>query len=398
MFRVTHLCNTVSRNSFGLGAVIFSLAKSQLRQGYDARVWCLDTPAEIADQPESSGFPLDRVMMFPRLGPRSIGFSHRLFCGVEKESPGNDSVLHRHSVWTAVSAASKSWRSHRRGPTIVAPHGALGDLALRQSRWKKTLSLYAYERANLEGASCLHALSEAEAEAMRDFGLRNPIAVVPNGIAADWIATSGDSAAFRARHAIPPEKCVLLFLSRVTPGKGLPMFVESIRNVGRQFSGWLFVVAGPDEFRHERKVSELVDRYGLTESVKFVGPLFGKEKRDAFASADAFVLPSYSEGFPMVVLEALGAGIPVLTTTATPLPQLEGVGAGWRVQASTEHLTGALSDMLKTTKSVLREMGARGRRLVVEDFTWDVAGARLCSVYSWLTGREPRPSFVKPSL
>lgn len=395
--RVVHLSFSVGQRSFGLGAVALNLAKIQLRQGWDTQVWCLDAAAEVVAQPECQGFPMDRVVTFPHWGPMFLGASWRLQRAAARDSGPNDTILHQHGIWTAVSAATRRWSKHRR-PAIVAPHGSLDPWAMRRSRWKKALALRAYEGENLRSASCLHALSMAEAEAIRRFGLRNPIAMVPNGISTSWLSSLGDPDAFRVRHSIPREKRILLFLSRITPKKGLPMFVECLRNAGNCLADWVFVIAGTDEFRHEEEVAALVNQYGLTKSVKFVGPLFGKEKRNAFAAADAFLLPSYSEGWPMVVLEALGAGVPVLTTTATPLPDLESVGAGWRVQPSTEPMMEALSNMLMTPRSVLQEMGARGRRLVVEHFTWDVAAARLCSVYSWLAGREPQPSFVTSSL
>ena len=395
--RVVHLTTSVGQRSFGLGAVALNLAKTQLWQGWDTQVWCLDAEDGIVAQPECQGFPLDRVLRFPPWGPMSLGVSWRLQRTVARDSGPNDTILHQHGIWTAVSAATRLWSKHQR-VAIVAPHGSLDPWAMRRSRRKKALALRAYEGENLRSALCLHALSMAEAEAIREFGLRNPIAIVPNGISTNWVSSPGDPDAFRVRHSIPRDKRILLFLSRITPKKGLPMFVECLRNAGNCLAGWEFVIAGADEFQHEKEVATRVNQCGLTESVKFVGPLFGKEKRDVFAAADAFVLPSYSEGWPIVVLEALGAGVPVLTTTATPLPELENVGAGWRVQPSKEPMTEALSNMLKTPRSVLQEMGDRGRRLVVEHFTWDMTAARLCSVYSWLAGREPQPGFVASSL
>ena len=393
-----HLSASVGRQSFGLGAVALNLAEVQLRQGWDTRIWCLDTVDEVVNQPECQGFPLERILQFPTRGPRFLRLSWSLQRAAAKGCIPKSAILHQHSIWTATSVATRLWSKHRCGPTIVAPHGCLDAWAVQKSGWKKTLALLAYEGKNLRNASCLHALSMAEAEAIRRFGLRNPIAIVPNGISTTWISSSGDPDNFRLRHQIPPGRRILLFLSRITPKKGLPMFVECLRNAGKEFADWIFVVAGPDEFCHKGKVAALVNRYGLASSVRFVGPLFGIEKRDAFAAADAFVLPSHSEGWPIAVLEAMGAGVPVLTTVATPLTEIVEAAAGWRVEASVEPLTAALLELLGSSKAVLTVMGARGQQLVADRLSWDAIAAQLGLVYQWLMGRRIRPSFVLPAV
>jgi poly(glycerol-phosphate) alpha-glucosyltransferase len=277
---------------------------------------------------------------------------------------------------------------------VIAPHGSLSPWALRRSRWKKALALAAYERSNLRNASCLHALSLVEAQEFRDFGLDNPIAVVPNGISAEWLCSVGDAQRFRRTFAVASGARILLFLSRITPKKGLPLLIESIKTNAQAFAGWVLLIAGVDEFDHQCKLEALVDQYGLLDSVRFIGPLYGDTKRDAFSAADAFVLPSHSEGWPMVVLEALGAGVPVFTTTAIPFPELLEHRAGWIVEPSLDSIGASLPDLLLRSSAELREMGTRGRALVTSRLTWDAAATQLSAVYLWLLGRGRQPDCV----
>lgn len=277
---------------------------------------------------------------------------------------------------------------------MIAPHGSLSAWTLRRSRWKKALALAAYERSNLRNASCLHALSQPEAREFRNFGLKNPIAIVPNGISAEWLCSAGEAQRFRHTFAIAPGARVLLFLSRITPKKGLPLLLESIKANSKAFAGWVLLIAGVDEFDHERELEALVDQYGLRDSVRFIGPLYGDMKRDAFSAADAFALPSHSEGWPMVVLEALGAGVPVFTTTAIPFPELLEHRAGWMVEPSVDSIGASLPDMLLRSPAELREMGNRGRALVASRLTWDAVATQLSAVYLWLLGLGPQPDCV----
>jgi poly(glycerol-phosphate) alpha-glucosyltransferase len=350
--------------------------------------------AEVGAQPESDGFPSERVRTFERDRPEALGWSCRLQAAVSSLEDTAGCIVHQHGIWTGVSVATRSWRVRRRGVSVIAPHGSLSQWALGRSRWKKALALALYERSNLRNASCLHALSQNEVREFRNFGLSNPVAVVPNGVSGEWLCSNGDAQRFRQAFAVASGYRILLFLSRITPIKGLPLLIEGIRANAKAFSGWVLLIAGVNEFDHQRELEALVDRHRLRDSVRFIGPLYGDTKRDAFSAADAFVLPSHSEGWPTVVLEALGAGVPVFTTTAVPFSELLRQRAGWMVEPTVDCIVASLPDLLLRSPAELREMGDRGRALVASQLTWDVAAARLSATYLWLLGHGPRPECV----
>jgi glycosyltransferase involved in cell wall biosynthesis len=228
----------------------------------------------------------------------------------------------------------------------------------------------------------------------RSFGLRKPIAVIPNGVSEQWLVSKGDGSAFRLKHRIDAAAHVLLFVSRVTPKKGLPMLCRAIAGIGDTMRGWVLVIAGPDEFGHMAELTELIQRLRMEHSVQFVGPLHGVDKRDAFAAADAFVLPSYSEGLPMAVLEAMGVGLPVIVTEATPIPEIEQNVCGWRVPADIDSLADTLKDLAQRTPDSLRSMGSRGREVVLEHYTWQQVARMTVELYEWLDGKAEQPGFV----
>src|SRR5690606_14930940 len=171
---------------------------------------------------------------------------------------------------------------------------------------------------------CLHALNEAEARAIRAFGLNNPICVVPNGV-----DPPPDVARARPAWAeqVAQDRRILLFLGRLHPKKGLGNLLCAWKEVrSRATDDWLLVVAGWDQGGHERRLRRLAEEYGIAPTLRFVGPQFGDDKAASLALADAFVLPSVSEGLPVAVLEAWSHGLPVLMTEACNLP--EGFAAG----------------------------------------------------------------------
>jgi glycosyltransferase involved in cell wall biosynthesis len=389
-----HLVASVGHASFGLGPIALNLAKSQHEGGAHTDVWCLDSDAEIAWAARSAELDPSALHRFETLGPGFVGFSPAMESAVTSDPGQAYDIIHQHSLWLGVSRVTNRWRHVLNRPTVIAPQGTLDEWALRRSRWKKQLALWAYERRNLEGAACLQALSVAEAESFRAFGLANPIAVIPNGISDAWLASRGDGQAFRQTFNIPDHLRIMLFLSRITPKKGLPMLFEAMHGLGSCLSDWVLIVAGVDEFNHLAELKPMVNQLGLSDRVRFVGPLFDQAKRDAFAAAELFVLPSHSEGAPVVVLEALGAAVPVITTQASPWAALTDHRCGWWTTISRDGLVEALEDALPRSPSALRDMGERGQLLVETSFTWRKIGSDLLAVYEWLLGRAAMPPSV----
>lgn len=294
----------------------------------------------------------------------------------------------------ANSRVTNRWRATFGRPTVIAPHGTLEAYGLKRSAWKKRLARLWYERKNLRLASCLHASSKAEAISFRNFGLRNPIAIIPNGITDAQLHAAGEGARFRARYSIPPDKRLLLFISRLHPKKGLSLLFEAMALIREQLTNWHLVVAGSDEMGHRRELELLSERIGIRDLIQFTGPLFGSEKQDAFAATDVFVLPTHSEGFAIIVAEALGAGVPVLTTRGAPWEELRNHRCGWWVDVSTSAIQDALLDAIQRPRSELVQMGQRGKTLVAQKYTWSQVAGKSLMLYEWLLGLGERPDFV----
>jgi len=303
-------------------------------------------------------------------------------------------VVHQHGLWTGVSRVTNVLREVQKSSTVVAPQGSLHRWALRKSWWKKKIALAFYESRNLHESSCLQAAGENEIRDYRDFGLRNPIAVIPNGVSHDWLNSRGSGEAFRRQFGIAAGKRVLLFLSRVSPKKGLLMLLEALHNIGKDFADWQLVIAGGDEFGHQAELESFIRQKGLAEYVRIVGPLFDQAKRDAYAAADLFVLPSFSEGAPVVILEALAAEVPVLATKASPWQDLHTYGCGWWLDIGTAPLGDALKDAIRRSPENLKMMGQRGRELVASRYSWTTSAQMTIELYEWVLGRKQRPAFV----
>ena len=361
--------------------------------GADAKIWCLDNKDERNWASKSVSLFGNRIRGFSVISPKKFGLSFQMERAAKFEN-NRDLVIHQHGIWTGISRVTNIMREMHRVPTIVAPHGSLEKWALAKSRWKKRIALSLYEKSNLNNASCLYACSNQEVGGFRDFGLKNPVAIIPNGISHSWIESSGDSNSFRLKFNLPPEKQVMLFLSRITPIKGLPLLMDALDVVRENLKNWLLVIAGSDEFSHKADVTNKIRELRLERYVRFVGLLLGKEKRDAFAAANLFVLPSIREASPIVILEALGAGVPVLATKGSQWEDLVRYKCGWWTEVSVDGIATALKDALGCGPEQLKEMGLCGKNLVAKKYTWSQSAQKSIVLYEWLLGRRQKPEFV----
>lgn len=391
---ILHNTPNVGRESFGLGHVALNLAKAQNEIGCIAKIWCQNEIEDIHGTVASICISEKQIVSFPAIGIASLAYSQAMMCAAKINSDGFN-IVHQHGIWTACSQVSNVFRRKHRTPVIIAPHGSLQKWALKRSVLKKKLALLAYENENLQHAACLHATAEAEITDFRDFGLRNPIALIPNGVSEQWLNSSGIAKRFLDHFNLPKDRCIIFFLSRITPKKGLPMLLQAIHRVRCEFAAnWTLVIAGVDEFNHKKEIESLVEKLRLQDLVKLIGPLYDQIKLDAFAASHVFVLPSYSEGAPIIVLESLAAGVPVITTKGTSWENLITYQSGWWVDASVDGLVDALRCMMVLSPMHLEEMGKRGKELVRSQYLWLVQAQKTHDLYAWLLGRKPKPDFV----
>jgi poly(glycerol-phosphate) alpha-glucosyltransferase len=294
------------------------------------------------------------------------------------------------------SADVMAW-SRGAKPYLVSPHGMLDPWALAKSGLKKRIARLLYEDRHLRGAACIHALCTAEADAIRAFGAKNPICVIPNGVdmartadrpAAPWPGTEAGAR-------------VILFLGRLHRKKNVHGLLRAFARVkaDRGLGGWRLVVAGWDQGGYKAELTALTDALCLGRDVTFLGALYGQRKDAALRNAAAFVLPSVSEGLPMAVLEAWSYGLPVAMTAACNLPEGFTAGAAREIGPAPDLLASDLAGFLSMSPHDMRTMGERGADLARTRFSWDRVGRSFTEVYLWMRsgGRTPACVLGEPA-
>ena len=381
------LMGHVSRRAGGLWISVRQLGRALAETGLEVEIFGLAGPGSDTDCAAWDGPPL---RMHDVLGAAAFGYAPRLARSLHGRCP---SLLHANGLWMYPSLAGLRWSRRSRRPYLVSPHGMLDPWAVSNSAWKKRLVGWWFEDAHLAGAACLHALTAAEGRAIRAYGLANPICIVPNGVdlpedpsfaRPTWLEASGK------------DRRIVLFLGRLHPKKGLENLLAAWRDVQGSpgASEWLLVIAGWDQGGHERHLRQVAEDRGIARSLRFVGPQFDRDKAASFACADAFVLPSLSEGLPVAVLEAWSHGLPVLMTGACNLPEGFAAGAALPIATDSAGIAAGLRRLFALSDAERRAMGVRGQALVRERFSWRGVGEQMAGVYRWVLGGGPAPACV----
>lgn len=414
------LTSSISRKGGGLLQAVSGLGRALRVAGLPPEVFAPED--ELSHEDSVLWHPL-RPHTFRVMGPESFGYAPGLLEGLQS---ANLDLLHVHGLWMYPSSAAQTWQRRSGRRQIISPHGMLDPWAVHRSRWKKRLAGVLFEENHLRQANCLHALCQSEAEAIRAYGLRNPICVIPNGVDLPETRSQKPETTDQASGLWPlaADRKVLLYLGRIHPKKGLDHLIKAwalvhkATSTAKTLSEWVLAIAGWDQGGHESELKKLATELGLActnvksqgaepgnqkaergfpPTVFFLGPQFNEAKAACYANCDAFILPSLSEGLPMVILEAWAYGKPVLMTAGCNLPEGFAANAALRMEPNVQSIAQSLEQLFRASFSTLDSLGANGKNLVTQRFEWPGIGRRMKEVYEWMLGGGAKPECMHAS-
>jgi glycosyltransferase involved in cell wall biosynthesis len=296
-------------------------------------------------------------------------------------------IYHGNGIWEYPIHMMVQQAIKNKKPYIISPHGMLEPWALSHKNIKKKTALTLYQYNDLKRANCIHALSQTELKNIRKLKLYNPIAVISNGINTLKLKPN--------LYNKNTDKKNILFLSRIHKIKGLDNLINAWNIIPSDLrKNWNLRIIGTGEMNYLKTIQRLIDSLNLGKEIKLVGSKFDQEKIFEFQNSELFVLPSYSEGFPIAVLEALACGLPVITTKGTPWEELITYNAGWWIDIGIEPLATALTEAMSLNDEERITMGLNGRKLVEEKYSIDSVAQKIVQLYEWILGKREKPEFV----
>lgn len=341
------------------------------------------------DFPESPPALVDGlpVMYFPRWWfgrekkPFSLFFSPALGRALRHIQPGDYDLMLIHATWGDPGRQAAQAARRLGLPYICYTHGTFEPWRMAYKKRKKQIYMALVEAHILRRAAGIVVCNEAETAYLRNYGIQTPICRIPWGAPPVNADSVPSSAMIKEIFPYLADRPFILFLARLHPMKGLDLLIPAFNAIAREFPDWLLVVAGPDEGGYRRQLEAMVKAAQTQNQIVFAGLVTGEAKAALLAHASLYVLPSYSEGFSVSVVEALGHGLPVIITETCYVPEVKDFGAGLVIPAQEGPLREALRTMLKD-ENLRRACSANALNLAKTEFTWDAVAEKTVSFFN----------------
>ncbi|WP_320978407.1 glycosyltransferase [Bacteroides sp.] len=296
-------------------------------------------------------------------------------------------IYHTNGMWMYSNHITCKMARAKKKPYIISPHGMLYPSALAIKRWKKWPMLRFWFNKDIHSATCLHATCMQEMEHCRTFGYKGSIAVIPNPV----VFPEGVELATNK----PSGRKQIGFLGRLHPIKKVENLIYALSILSKEEqSGLSLQIMGKYDDCYEEFLKAEVKRLGLEDCVEFVGFVSGKDKYDRLSRLWALMVPSTQENFGMIVPEALICGTPVYASLGTPWGELNECQCGWWKDNEPETIAKVMLEILSMSEAEVVAMGARGRKLMEEEYEQHKVAGMMNDLYRWVVGKCAKPDFV----
>jgi len=386
---ILHVIPSISPRCGGTTYAICGLTTHLAKKGHNVRIFTTNLDGVGRAIAGTMDVPLNRPILKNRVEIRYFAtqyprwvFSWDFMKALRAELKKTD-IVHIHSLYLFTTSITAQYCRYYNVPYLIRPHGSL-DPFLRRKRNRLVKAIYhkIIECHNWDNAAAIHYTSQEEMKlAHRPLRIKAPAIVVPNGLDLEEYSDLPPYGRFREKYPVLKGKKVLLFLSRINFKKGLDILARAFGEVARKRGDVYLAIVGPDDEGYGEKVKKWLAEEGVLDRTIFTGMLLGKDKLSAFRDSDIFVLPSYTENFGIVVIEALACNLPVVISNRVNVwREIAEADAGVVINCDPKELARALLELLDDSERC-RKLGENGRRLVEQKFTWEKVTDQMIKVY-----------------
>ena len=308
-------CTFPPRKFGGITRSSYNLAKELVKRGHEVDVCTTDLGNNSNSRlsvPHKESLEGINVYYFRNIS-NFLAFNHRIFLPIGfisfiKENISKYDVIHVNDYLSILAVAVNYYSKKYDKAYILQTHGAMMPFSSKTMLRKIFDKIYG--KKILKGASKIIASTELEADHYQIMEIKENVEIIPNPIELSDFNVSLKKGSFRKKYGLNNQK-VLLFLNRINKVKGLDLLLQSYAELGMNET--MLVIVGPDDGYLET-MNELIEKFDIADNILYVGPLYGKEKIEAYTDANVYILPSLFESFGNTVVEALMCGTPVVTT------------------------------------------------------------------------------------
>lgn len=373
--RVIHIihgkCNPNGHN--GISRVVYFLNKYEKLNGVNSEIWA------VVDDTKHH-FTLKRddfvsVECFPRV--KVMFGNQELLSELEKQSNSID-LVHFHMIWFYDKNIILKKLKKLDVPYIITTHGTY---SMPNPGLKKFIAKKAYELEYLNNASEVHILTREEGTGLHKYGYLGKCFVGYNGIEFSEIPSDYNKHFFDEKKY--KDRIKIGWVGVLRNDKNIDSLIRAVSMLPSKYRDELeIILVGPDKDKHAAKYLNLANELGCSESIDWLGPLYNQEKYDAYYNFDAYVMPSFSEGFSMAILDAMACSKPLLLTKGCNMNYFNNNDRDFFVMCEPypQDICNGLMELIDR-KDEWDTMGKHARLWVDEEFNWDAIAKKMIKDY-----------------
>ena len=365
----------------------YELCKSLVKRGHEVTVYTtdlLDANHRLKTSSQKNPSIVDGIKVhYYKNASNWLAWKHQLSFAPSsikaiRDNIENFDVVHLQAYRTFYNIMVAHYARKYNIPYILQARGSLPRIMAKQKLKGIFDTIWGYNL--LRDASNLIAVSQMEVKAYTNMGVNpNKIKVIPNGINTSEFDNLPERGRFRKAYNLNDRDKLILFLGRIHKVKGIDLLLKASAKILKTCDEVKLVIAGPDDgFLSE--VKKLTKELNIEDKVLLTGPLYGKDKVEAYVDADVYVLPSSYEIFGLTILEACACGTPVIATDQCGLSKTIDNQIGFIVPYDSEQLEIAISHMLHDEKK-RQEFSKCAKLLVRRQFLWHKIAKQVEGIY-----------------
>lgn len=385
--KILHITNTFypAWAYGGIARVTYEQCLQLVDRGHDVTVFTTDVHdrngrAEYYDNPANiDGIKVYRFRNISNLlAWKRIHTPLSSISALKKTVKGFD-IVHIHGFESILHVSSHYYAKKHGVPYILQAHGSLAIPF--QKRIHRRIYNKVWGDRILKDAANVIALTRTESETLKLIGINeDKIKVMPNGIDLSEFRNLPKKGEFRGEYGLSHDQKIILYLGRIHKIKGLDLLVNAFAMISWRIVNAKLVIIGPDD-GGLLPLKKMVRELKIEDKTLFLGPLYGRDKLEAYVDADVYVLPSVYETFPMTILEACACGTPVIATDSCGIADIIDGKVGIVVPRDTNSLSKAIKTIVNDDKKK-QEFCQGGKSLVCDIFNWNRVIYQLEKIYS----------------
>ena len=356
----------------GISRVVYYLNKYEKIKGCDSQIWAIVDGVKTHYSHRRDEFVT--VECFPR-----VWFpwgSHEIIDELIRNKDSID-LVHFHLIWFYDKNIIANELKKANIPFVITTHGTYSKGHAYTG--KRLMAKGLFELKYLNMATELHTITREEGTGLQQYGYAGRSFVAYNGIDLEEIPEKRDSQYFANKPYSGKYK--LIWVGVLREDKNLRTLIEAVALLPRKLrEKFVCILVGPDYKKNAVKYLALCDESGCRQNFDYIGPLYGQDKYDAIQSADAFVLPSFSEGFSMSLLDVMACAKPSLLTSGCSMNYFYEHNFFVRCEPYPQGFAQGLEELL-VRRVEWTTMGENARRLVLDEFNWAVIADDMLKNY-----------------